>query len=79
MDTSAEKCDCYLGRLQESLTPQDYSLYLRGKMANARTLDRGIELSPHLAFIDDDAQDLRLRISRASDHGMTVCAIDYHE
>lgn len=79
MDTTAEKCDCYLGRLQEELSPQDYSLYLGALMANARRLDRGIELSPHLASLDEDSHDLRLRISRASDHGLTVCAIDYHE
>ena len=79
MDTSAEKCDCYLGSLQEALSPQDYSFYLGAMMANARTLDRGIVLSPHLASLEGDSQDLRQRISRASDHGMTACSIDYHE
>lgn len=79
MDTAVEKCDCYLGSLQEALSPQDYSFYLGAMMANARNLDRGIELSPHLASLEDDSQDLRSRISRASDHGLTACSIDYHE
>ena len=79
LDTGAEKCDCYLVQLQDALSPTDYRTFLGALLANARELKSGIELSPHLVSIDEDAHDLRQRITRASDHGLTACEIDYHE
>ena len=78
-DTGAEKCDCYLMQLQETLSPADYRTFLEALVANARELNSGIELSPHLVSIDEDAHELRRRIIQASDHGLTACEIDYHE
>ncbi len=79
LDTGAEKCDCYLLQLQETLSPSDYRTFLAALLANAKKLKSGIELSPHLVSTDEDAQDLHQRITRASDHGLTACEIDYHE
>ncbi len=79
LDTGAEKCDCYLVQLQDALSPTDYRTFLGALLANAKELKSGIELSPHLVSIDEDAHDLRQRITRASDHGLTACEIDYHE
>ncbi|MDJ0945480.1 MAG: hypothetical protein QNJ30_18585 [Kiloniellales bacterium] len=79
LDTGAEKCDCYLVQLQETLSAADYRTFLGALLANAKKLKSGIELSPHLISIDEEAQDLRKRITQASDHGLTACEIDYHE
>ena len=79
LDTGAEKCDCYLLQLQDALSPADYRTFLGALLANAKNLKSGIELSPHLISIEEDAQDLHQRITRASDHGLTACEIDYHE
>ena len=79
LDTGAEKCDCYLLRLQEALSPADYRTFLSALLANAKTQKSGVDLSPHLVSIDEDAHELRRRIIQASDHGLTACEIDYHE
>ena len=78
-DTTAEKCDCYLGSLQEVLTQQDYQALVTAIVTNAKARGDGIELSPQFVSIDEDSQAFQSRATRATDHGLTVCGIDYHE